>query len=59
MKDLTPSFSRLSRNRHATRLARVLELAMTSPCSDQVPTFTVEQAEDFSDLHFRKDSRYA
>ena len=48
---------KLSRNSYPTRLARVLELAVASPRSDQIPTITLKQAETFSALHSRHTER--
>ena len=39
------------RDRHATWLGRVLELAMASPRSNQVPPVIFEHRQDFGDLH--------
>jgi hypothetical protein len=39
------------RDRHATWLGRVLELAMASPRSNQVPPVISEHRQDFGDLH--------
>ena len=43
--------ARLTGNGDATRLARVLELAMTSTSCDQVPTIGLEHPQNFADLH--------
>jgi hypothetical protein len=38
-------------DRHPTWLSRVLELAMASPGSNQVPPVIFEHRQDFGDLH--------
>lgn len=49
--------ARLAGNSDATRLARVLKLAMTSASCDQVPTIDLEHSENFADFHEGNDSR--
>jgi hypothetical protein len=46
--------ARFAGNSDATRLARVLELAMTSSCCNQVPAIGLQQPEDVTDLHARR-----
>jgi hypothetical protein len=43
--------ARLAGNSDATKLARVLELAMTSTRYNQVLTIDLEHSQDFTDLH--------
>ena len=43
--------ARFAGNSDATRLARVLELAMTSASGDQIPAVNLEHTQNFADLH--------